>query len=253
MKKRGIAVAAIKSAALVMSAVFFSSLFAGPKIEFDTKTFKCSEVFEGKTDKLNAVFNVKNTGNADLKLTNVRPGCGCTVVKFDSLIKPGKSAKIEAAVNIANYRPGAISKSISVTSNAENEPTARLEIQASVMAIIDVSETNLTLGGDDTAKSKTVVLASRMKDLKATEVSFRTPENKSQKMPEWQSEIPLMFKHTWTPTDSVRPDGYRVYKLSFSVPRFEAPENGELVIKTNHPDKPEVSINTAIIRTAAAK
>jgi hypothetical protein len=249
MKKQKSAIAAIQSASLVMAAALISSLSAAPKIEFDTKTFKCGEFLEGKADKLNAVFTVKNTGNADLKLTNVRPGCGCTVVKFDSLIKPGKSAKIEAAVNIANYRPGAISKFINVTSNAENEPSAKLSIEAMVVAVIDVSAANLSLGGDDTAKSKTIVLASKMKDLKVTEMFFRTPENSSKNVPEWQKEIPLVFKYTWAPADSVRPDGFHVYKLSFLVPRFEQPENGEMVIKTNHPDKPEIVLGTALLRT----
>jgi hypothetical protein len=37
------------------------------------------------------------------------------------------------------------------------------------------------------------------------------------------------------------------------VPKFEAGENGNLIIKTNHPGKPEVSISTNIIKTAEKK
>ena len=92
-----------------------------PQIEFDSKTYNCGTVIEGKIEKITAVFVVKNTGDAVLKLESVRPSCGCTVVKFDSLIQPGKSTKIESVVNIQGQRSGQLSKSITVTSNAENE------------------------------------------------------------------------------------------------------------------------------------
>jgi hypothetical protein len=246
--------AAVRSCTLMMVLILASALFAGPKIEFDTKVFKCGEVSEGKADKLNAVFNVKNIGDSDLKLTSVRPGCGCTVVKFDSLIKPGKSAKIEAAVNIANYRPGPITKSITVNSNAANEGTAHLTIEAKVIAEIEVvSGGSLTLGGDDTSTSKTIRLASKMKDLKASEVFFMAYENQNQAAPEWKKQLPLPFKYTWTPSDSTRPDGYYLFTLKISLPKFGGGENGNLIVKTNHPGKPEVSIGTVITQTVGKK
>lgn len=236
------------AAALIVS-VLASSLYAGPKIVFDTKTFKCGEVIEGKVEKLNAVFNIKNTGNAVLKLTNVRPGCGCTVVKYDTTVMPGKTAKIEADVNIKGYHPSTISKSVTVTSNAESDSVVRLSIEATIVAVIEVPEVNLMLGGDDTAASKTIRLASKMKDLRVSEVFFRADENQNQNALEWKKELPLMFKYTLTASDSVRPDGFYQFALNISVPRFSAGENGNLIIKTNHPDKPEISIRTGILQT----
>jgi hypothetical protein len=233
-------------AVVLMVPIIAASLFAGPKIEFDTKDFKCGNVTEGKTDKINATFNVKNIGDTLLKLTNVRPGCGCTVVKYDSLIAPGKTAKIEASVNIANYHSGAISKYITVTSNAKNEPSVRLTIEATIMGAIEVSETYLNLDGGDTSKLKTVVLASKKADLKVTEVAFKTVAQPN--TPEWRAEIPLPLKYTWTPSDSIRADGYHVFKLTIYPLKEEKTINGETVIKTNHPDKPELTINTAIVK-----
>ncbi len=235
------------AAVMLMVPVIAASLFAGPKIEFDTKTFQCGDVIEGKTDKLNAVFIVRNTGNATLKLTSVRPGCGCTVVKYDSLVEPGKSVKIEATVNISNTRAGThISKNITVTSNAaENDANVRLGIEANVVAVIDVSEVSLNFSGSDTAKARTVILSSKKTDLKVLDVNFQAPNNPN--MPEWQKDIPLPFKYTLTPTDSIRPDGWHIYKLALYSPRVEsAIPHGEIVIKTNHPDKPEIRITTDI-------
>jgi hypothetical protein len=244
---------AFRSGVLVMASVLVSTVLAGPKIEFDTKNFKCGEVIEGQADKIDAVFNIRNTGNAVLTIKNVRPGCGCTVVKYDTTIKPGKTAKIEASVNIKGYRPGSISKPVTVTSNATNDSVVRLNIEATIVAEIEVSESFLTLGGDDTAATRTIGLASKMEDLKVSEVFFRSGENSGSNVQEWKNDLPLLFKFTWTPADTVRPDGYKKFNLKISVPEFKAEENGTLIIKTSHPGKPEISIRTHIVPTAGTR
>ena len=77
----------VRLSCLLSSLVLASiSASASPKIDVDKTTFDCGVIAEGKTDKLHAQFTVKNTGDAPLKIDNVRPGCGCTVVKFDSTI-----------------------------------------------------------------------------------------------------------------------------------------------------------------------
>jgi hypothetical protein len=238
---------------LLAVSALIPSVFAGPKIEFDTKTYKCGEVAEGMVEKLDAVFNIRNTGNAVLTIKNVRPGCGCTVVKYDTTVQPGKTAKIEAGVNIKGYRPGNISKTITVTSNAANDSVAKLSIEATIMAEIEVSESNLTLGGDDTASVKTITLTSRKKDLKVSEVFFRGDENPGRVSPEWKKELPLPFKYTLTPADSARPDGYFPFTLKITLQKFVAGEDGNLIIMTNHPGKPEISIRTIIIKTQTAE
>lgn len=235
------------SAAMLMVPVIAATgLFAGPNIEFDTKNYQYGEVLAGKADKIDAVFIVKNTGNATLKLTGVRPGCGCTVVKYDSLIEPGKTAKIEAIVNIGNTTAGQkIAKYITVTSNAENEPSVRIGIEATVMAIIEVSETLLSLNGSDSARLTTIILASRKKDLTISEVVFNPPNTPD--VQEWQKDFPIPIKYTWTATDSMRADKYYVFKLGVYAPRLDRTmARGETVIKTNHPDKPEVKVPTDI-------
>ena len=189
-----------------------SVTFAGPKIEFDAKTFNCGNVIEGKTDKLEAVFIVKNTGDSLLKLENVKPGCGCTVVKYDTLIQPGKTSKIESQVNIKGHSSGPISKYITVTSNAKNEPSIRLTIEATVVSVIDISESSLSLTSLNTKSSKTIYFSSKMADLKISDVSFKSDADPG--TPEWQAGLLLAIKHEWQPTDSVRSDGYHVFKLA---------------------------------------
>src|SRR5271157_5081066 len=124
------------SAFILLSA---AAMFASPKIVIDKTSFQCGPVIEGKTEKLHAQFIVKNSGDAVLKI-NARPGCGCTVVKYDSIIAPGKTSIIKSEVNIKGYHSGPITKAITVTSNDTTKSSIRLEIQATVQGIIDVSE-----------------------------------------------------------------------------------------------------------------
>src|SRR5512133_3288126 len=144
--------------------------FAGPKIEFDTKTFNCGVAIEGVTEKIQAAFVIKNTGDSALRLVTVKPGCGCTVVKFDSIIEPGKSTKIEAEVNIKGYHSGPLSKGITVVSNADKAPV-RLNIEATIQAAIDLSENYLRFDSAG-VKSKVLTLTSLKKDLKISSIVF---------------------------------------------------------------------------------
>ncbi len=220
-----------------------SSLFAGPKIEFDTKTFKCGDVLEGK-EKIDAVFNIKNIGDSVLKLENVRPGCGCTVVKYDTFVQPGKTAKIEASVKIAGYHNGTISKYINVKTNEAKEPDTRLTIEANIIAVIEVSETYINFEGKDIAKPHTLVMTSKKADLNVTDAVFKAPPEPS--TPEWRAPGPQPMKFKLTATDSTRANGYRVFKLDLYPVKADKTVSGEITITTNHPDKKEIVLQATI-------
>lgn len=231
---------------LAVLAVFSCPVFAGtPKIEFDKTNFDCGSISEGKQDKLLASFSVKNTGDAPLIISSVRPGCGCTVVKFDSLIQPGKAGIISATVNIANYHSGQISKMVTVTSNAANTPTQQLTISASIQSVIDVSEQYVNLNSSNPAVPHTIILTSLKKDLKVSAVEFNQSQSADDK---WQSKVPIAIPFTLEATDSLRPDKSKVYKLNLTVPKANQQFTGNLVIKTNHPEKPEITISGIITK-----
>lgn len=63
-------------------------------------------------------FEFKNTGKEPLIIETVHASCGCTTPSYSKEpIAPGKSGKIKASYNTVG-RPGAFTKSITVTSNA---------------------------------------------------------------------------------------------------------------------------------------
>jgi hypothetical protein len=220
------------------------SSFSGPQIKFDTKAFDCGTVIEGKVDKLDAVFTVTNTGNTTLRLQSVRPGCGCTVVKYDSIIEPGKSAKIESQVKIRGYHAGPITKGITVTSNAENESSTHLDIRAIIRAVAEIAEREIELVPTDAAKGKTLTLTSMKKNIKVTSVSFR-PDNPTGAAT-WENNVPLPIRYTVTPTDSIAADGNAKSLIQLFPPEKVAASAGEFIFKTDDRDKQEIVVRGRI-------
>jgi hypothetical protein len=91
-----------------------------------------------KGEKLKAVFEVKNTGNAPLEITQVRPTCGCTVAEKPAQpIPPGGSAKVVAEVETKDFS-GPISKAVLVFSNDPANSQVNLVIKAEVKSFIEV-------------------------------------------------------------------------------------------------------------------
>lgn len=67
----------------------------------------------------NCEFKFTNVGKEPLLITNAKGSCGCTVPNWPKEpIKPGESGVIK--VHYDTNRPGAISKTVTVTSNAKN-------------------------------------------------------------------------------------------------------------------------------------
>ncbi|MBI3423007.1 MAG: DUF1573 domain-containing protein [Acidobacteria bacterium] len=61
-------------------------------------------------------FTFKNEGNAELVISNVQPGCGCTTSDFTKSVLPGKEGKVTLAVHTDGFM-GAITKSAQVFTN----------------------------------------------------------------------------------------------------------------------------------------
>jgi len=92
---------------------------AKAKIVFETMVHDFSVINYGGDG--NCVFKFKNEGTAPLILSNVQASCGCTTPSWTrEPVMPGVSGEIK--VHYDTNRVGSFSKSITVTSNAENSP-----------------------------------------------------------------------------------------------------------------------------------
>lgn len=108
---------------LVLSLTMIAAVFialAQPQIEFDKKTHEFGDVRE-EGGKITARFTFKNTGDSDLILTKVKPGCGCTAANYThEPVHPGETGFIDATYDPWN-RPGVFNKNIKVSTNIPGE------------------------------------------------------------------------------------------------------------------------------------
>lgn len=102
---------------------------SGPAISVDKETHDYGNIaFEANGE---CFFTIKNTGTEPLIITGARGSCGCTVPTYPKEpIAPGETATIK--VTYDTKRPGNFNKSVTITSNAANEPTKTVYIKGNV-------------------------------------------------------------------------------------------------------------------------
>jgi hypothetical protein len=110
----------------------YSFMLAQPKLRIEGgDTYKWGKVKE-KDSPLKAKIQIFNDGNEDLKIDNVRPGCGCTTAPLDkSLIKPKEFATLDVTLNVSG-NVGVIKKSITINSNDPVNTTKYLYLEADI-------------------------------------------------------------------------------------------------------------------------
>jgi len=92
------------------------SLFAQPALQFDSTTIDFGNIKE-EGGKVSGKFEFTNTGDQELLLTSVKPGCGCTAADYTkTAVPPGQKGFITATYDPFN-RPGSFNKNIKVTTN----------------------------------------------------------------------------------------------------------------------------------------
>lgn len=101
-----------------------------PIISFDSTQFNFGKITEG--DVVTHSFIFKNTGTANLVITDVRASCGCTSPSWPKeIIKPGESNSIIVKYN-SEGREGKFNKGVTVYCNAYPN-SALIKIQGEVI------------------------------------------------------------------------------------------------------------------------
>jgi len=95
-----------------------------PVIQFNSLVHDYGNIYKNGNGV--CTFEFKNTGKADLVLTNVSSSCGCTVPEWPKEpIPPGKTSSIKVSYNTS--RVGPINKSVFVDSNAGERVTLNIK------------------------------------------------------------------------------------------------------------------------------
>lgn len=103
----------------------------GAKIEFKKDVHDYGNIKNGANGTYS--FEFTNTGNAPLIISNAVGSCGCTIPTWPKEpIAPG--AKESIVVKYDTKRAGEINRTVTITSNAVNEPSKVLRIKGNVAA-----------------------------------------------------------------------------------------------------------------------
>ena len=101
----------------------------GAKIRFEELEHQYGTIQKGGNG--DCEFTFWNDGNEPLILQNVKASCGCTTPSYTQKpVMPGQSGTIKVHYNTNNI--GAFSKTVTVTSNAVDNPRVQLRIKGNV-------------------------------------------------------------------------------------------------------------------------
>ena len=108
-----------------------ADITTGPQITIDKTVHDYGTIEQGANGE--CVFTVTNTGNEPLVISLCKGSCGCTVPTCPKEpIAAGASATI--TVRYDTKRVGPINKSVTITSNAANEPRKVVRIKGKINA-----------------------------------------------------------------------------------------------------------------------
>jgi Protein of unknown function (DUF1573) len=120
------------------------SVQAAPVISSPAKTWEGGEYRIGT--KVQHTFTIQNTGDQPLKISEVKPGCGCTTANLaKSKLLPGESTEIAATLDLA-MRRGKQDKTIDVLSNDPKQPRFQLLMRVLSKDDFELDPPHLDLG-----------------------------------------------------------------------------------------------------------
>lgn len=103
----------------------------GPVLTLDKDVHDYGTMAQGADG--NCIFTVTNDGNEPLIISRCKGSCGCTVPQCEKEpVLPGATSSIK--VKYDTKRIGPINKSVTITSNASNDPTKVIRIKGKIEA-----------------------------------------------------------------------------------------------------------------------
>jgi len=118
-----------------------------PNIEFNRDEWDFGNIKEG--EGVSGTFNIRNSGNADLIIGNLRPSCKCTTATISSrTIEPGGMTEVKFNFNSEGYRDK-INQIIWVESNDPDEKNKKFSIRGEIRPVLpEINMYIKTLGMD---------------------------------------------------------------------------------------------------------
>lgn len=109
----------------------------GPRLAIASANHDFGTIAQG--EPLHHDFQITNSGDEPLEITEVKPSCGCTTTgEWPHHLKPGESGIIPIKLDTGHF-VGGVTKTITIKSNDAEHPESVLELKASVWTPIKVS------------------------------------------------------------------------------------------------------------------
>jgi hypothetical protein len=137
----------------------------GPQIRFSEMAFDFGRI--RSTEKALHNFIVTNVGDAELEITSVLPGCGCTTAgDWDRKIQPGQTGKIPIQFNPEKFNGLITNKYVSIACNDPAKANSMLYLHATVWHPIEVLPAPhlyfMPIEGETTNEFRTVQIVSNL-------------------------------------------------------------------------------------------
>jgi len=181
-----------------------------------------------KDDPLKATIKIKNEGNELLKISDVRPGCGCTTAPLDKKeLNPGEIASMDVTLKLG-ATSGMMTKSITINSNDPQNATKVLYLKADVVRPIQILPTQYFSFGEMTVGTKS-----------EAKLIIKNTSTQDIVLSDFESLAGITLNLT-KPTTI--PGGGEVELIAKVTPNDKGYFNGVVKMKTNHPDYASLDI-----------
>jgi hypothetical protein len=146
------------------------------------------------------------------------------VVQYDRTIPPGGEGKIELKVNTRNLS-GTVKKEANIYSNDPKNSVMTITLRANVKQSVQVNPQRIKMiGYEGTVITQSVIISANME--------------KPLEIEPMRSNLSERVTHN---IEVVEPG--KIFKVNFNYTPLEGDNlNGELIIKTNYPERPNISI-----------
>jgi hypothetical protein len=201
-----------------------------PAIDIPRMSYDVGKVFEQKAYEYS--FVVRNRGNADLLITDVKPTCGCTVATYDKVISPGKEGNIHLSVDGARVS-GEFNKAADVLTNDPDHPHLTITIGGTEIPYVNVIPEGTVYMhgrfGEPVEKDLTITSNEKDLDFKITGISSNIDD-----------------KITYNMEPGSKPGEYTV--KVFKNPKLPSLSTyGSLIVHTNSTKSPDTTLQVHVM------
>jgi hypothetical protein len=204
-----------------------SSLLAQPKIEVVGESkLDLGTMFRGAVAEKKVVL--KNTGSVVLEVGQVEASCGCTgAMVSETKIEPGNTADLRITFNSKNFT-GTVHKTVTVNSNAANEPRQVVEFTAKIVDEISMSAAQLWFKDAEVGRKATVTVV--------------VTNNGEQPLKFTGSRSQLSGLTLTLPSSSIDPGKTGMITAEYLADKAMPVLSNGVYLQTNNPRQPEVYV-----------